>query len=143
MMRRYMWKEVNTSDYRCKDEDSVLFSVYTPAITVSLASKLVRRINLSCSLSLSSLPLLPFQCRILSFCKHTTRDHRSHSFPPPDQSPLNQLQAHPLVYGLAPIPTAHATPDSTIPQHSRPPRGCITAFRHILHRVKRRLIPSP
>ena len=62
--------------------------------------------------------------------------------PPPDQSPLNQLQAHPLASALAPISTSHATPDSTISQHSRPPRGCITAFRHILHQVKHKLSPS-
>ena len=45
------------SDDRWKAEDRVCFSVYTPAITVGLASKQVRRIDLSYSPSLSSLSL--------------------------------------------------------------------------------------
>ena len=35
-----------------KAKESVLFFIYTPVITISLASKQVRRIDLSCSLSL-------------------------------------------------------------------------------------------
>ena len=53
-----MWKEVETSGDRWKAEDSVLFFIYTPVIPISLASKQVRRIDLSCSLRLSSLPPL-------------------------------------------------------------------------------------
>jgi len=48
---------------------SVLIFIYTPGISLSLASKLsTLRIDLSCSLSLSSLPLLPFRYRICSYC---------------------------------------------------------------------------
>ena len=63
--------------------------------------------------------------------------------PPPDPYPLNQLQAHPPVSAPAPIPTSHASPDSTILQNSSPPRCCITAFCHILHQLKRKLFSSP
>ena len=64
-----MRKEVEMSGDRWEAEDSVLFSIYTPIITVSLASKQVRRIDLSYSLSLSSLPLLPFAVPyLLLFC---------------------------------------------------------------------------
>jgi len=61
---------------------------------------------------------------------------------PPDQPSLNQLQASPPVPALAPIPTSHTTPDSTMSQHSRPPRNCITALHNIFYQVKRRLLPS-
>jgi len=37
-----VWKEVDTSGDRWEAEDSVLFSIYTPVMTVSLASKQVR-----------------------------------------------------------------------------------------------------
>ena len=37
-MRKHVWKEVEMSD-RWKAEDSILFSIYTPVIAVSLASK--------------------------------------------------------------------------------------------------------
>jgi len=39
-MRRHVWKEVDISGDRWKVEDSVLFLIYAPVITISLASKL-------------------------------------------------------------------------------------------------------
>ena len=43
-----MWKEVETSGDRSKAEEGVLFFIYTPVITISLASKQVRsEVNLS------------------------------------------------------------------------------------------------
>ena len=62
--------------------------------------------------------------------------------PLPDHCPLSQLQPHPPVSALAPIPTSPATPDSTFSEHSRRSRGCITPFRNILHQVKRKIFPS-
>ena len=63
--------------------------------------------------------------------------------PPPAQSLLNQLQAHPQVSTPESISKSHDAPGPTTSQDSRPPRGCITAFCHILHQVKRKLFPSP
>ena len=76
MMRRHVWKEVETSGDRWKAEESVLFFIYTlltrdctPAITTSLASRQARRISLSRSLSLSSLPLFSLSVLyLLLFC---------------------------------------------------------------------------
>jgi len=45
-----------------KTENGVLLFIYTPVITVSLASKLIYEYTSTCSLSLSSLPLLLFWC---------------------------------------------------------------------------------
>ena len=39
VIRRHVWKKVEMSGDCRKAEDSVLFSIYTPAITVSLTSK--------------------------------------------------------------------------------------------------------
>ena len=39
MIGRHVWKEMDTSGDRWRDEDSVLFSIYTPVSTISLASK--------------------------------------------------------------------------------------------------------
>ena len=58
------------------------------------------------------------------------------------QCPLYRLQLQPLVSARTPIPTSPTPPDSTIPQHSRPSRGCTTAFLYILHQVKHSLFPS-
>jgi len=122
-------------------EDSVLYFIYTPAVTVGLQ---VRRINLSCSLSLSSLPPLLFQCRILSYFENIRHEiTEATPSPPPDQSRLNKRQAHPPSIRSSTRPTSHASSDSTISQGSSPLRGCITTFCHILHQVKRRLFSSP
>ena len=58
---------LDTGGDRWRDEDSVLFFIYTPVITVSLASGQIRRIDLSCSLSLSSPPLLPISMPYFSY----------------------------------------------------------------------------
>ena len=78
---------------------------------------------------------------IFPHIRHATTE--ATSFPPLDQSPLNQLQAHPPVSALAPIPASHVSLDSTISQDSTPPRDCMAAFCHILHRLKCRIFPSP
>ena len=65
--------EVETCGESRKVVKSVLIFIYTPVISFSLVSKFskpaTQRIELPYSLSLSSLPLLPFRCRICSlFC---------------------------------------------------------------------------
>ena len=60
--------EVETCGDSWKVVKSVLIFIYTPAISLSLVSKpSTQRIELPYSLSLSSLPLLPFRCRICSY----------------------------------------------------------------------------
>ena len=65
VMRRHVWMEVETSCDSWEVVKSFLIFIYTPVISISLASKpSMQRIELSCSLSLSSLLLLPSWCRI-------------------------------------------------------------------------------
>ena len=49
--RRQAWKKADRNGGQWKDEDDVMFFIYTPDSTVSLVSTRVRRIDLSCSLS--------------------------------------------------------------------------------------------
>ena len=58
---------VETCDDSWKVVKSISIFIYSPVISISLASKPSRRIDISCSLSLSSLPLLPLQRRICSY----------------------------------------------------------------------------
>ena len=61
--RRQVWMEVETCGESRKVVKSVLIFIYTPVISLSLASKFsqpsTQRIELPYSLSLSPLPLLP------------------------------------------------------------------------------------
>ena len=71
--RRQVCMEVETCGESRKVVKSVLIFIYTLVISLSLVSKFskpaTQRIELPYSLSLSSLPLLPFRCRICSlFC---------------------------------------------------------------------------
>ena len=65
--------EVETCGDCWKAVKSLLIFIYAPVISVSLTKKpSTLRIDVSCSLSLSSLPLLPFRCRLfLLFCSCT------------------------------------------------------------------------
>ena len=71
--RRQVWMEVETCGESRKVVKSVLIFIYTPVISLSLASKFskpdTQRIKLPYSLSLSPLTLCPLRCRICPiFC---------------------------------------------------------------------------
>ena len=65
MMGRHVWKKVDMSGDFWKAEDSVLFFIYIPIITVSFTRQ-ASRIDLSCSLPLSS-PYCPSVLYFLFF----------------------------------------------------------------------------
>ena len=68
MMKRHVWMEVQTRGDSWEVVKSVLIFKYRPVISISLVSRPgTLRIDLSYSLSLSSLPLLPLRCRICSY----------------------------------------------------------------------------
>ena len=78
MMKRHVWMEAETCGDSWKAAKSILIFIYTSVISISLAGKpSTQRIELFCSLSLSSLPLLPFRCRICSYLVYFTTSGRS------------------------------------------------------------------
>ena len=65
--RRHVWMEVETCGNSWKVVKNILIFIHTPVISLSLASKPRYAENRTpCSLS-SSVPLLPFWCRICSY----------------------------------------------------------------------------
>ena len=65
VMGRHAWNKVDINGDRWKTEDSAMFFIYTPIITVSVARK-KNRLKM-----FAILPPLPFWCRIFFYLNYT------------------------------------------------------------------------